>query len=75
MLTVVLVRSPCQNLPPAGKDELAGAAPTERNGTSTPTFAMSHIPTPALATASAIALYLNNKLFKYFIKAYLEAQV
>ena len=52
--------SPCQNLPPTSKDELARAAPTEGNGTPTPTLAV--VPNP------------DNELFKQFMKAYLKAQ-
>ena len=36
---------------------------------------MSHAPTPTLATAPVVALYLDNKLFKHFMKAYLKTQV
>ena len=68
-------RSPCQNSPLTCKDELAGAAPTERCGTIPPTLVVSHAPTPAPATALVVALSLDNELFKQFIKAYLEAQV
>ena len=39
-------RSPRQNPPSTGKDELAGAAPTEGNGTPTPTLAVTRVPTP-----------------------------
>ena len=68
-------RSPCRNPPLANIDELAGAAPTESNGTSTPTPAMSRAPTPTPTTAPATTLSSDNKLFKQFMKAYLEAQV
>ena len=83
-------RSPCQNPPPTGEDELAGAAlgPVfiDCSDTSTPGPAVSRVPTsappdapiaapsPALALA-ATALSSNNELFKQFIKAYLEAEV
>ena len=67
--------SPRQNLPPTRKDELAGAAPTEGSGTPTPTPVVFCAPTPALATAPTIASSSDNKLFKRFMKAYLEAQV
>ena len=68
-------RSPRQNPRPAGKNELAGAAPTENSGTPIPTLIRLYAPTPAPATAPAVALSLNNELFKQFLKAYLEAQV
>ena len=67
-------RSPRRNSPPTGEDELAGA-PTDGSGTPapTPTAAISHALTPAPApTASAPASM--NKLFKQFMKTYLEAQ-
>ena len=67
--------SPCWKPRPADKDELAGAAPTKGSGTPTPTFVMSCTSTPALATASIVAPFLDNKLFKQFMKTYLEAQV
>ena len=63
------------NPPPAGKDELAGAAPTEGSGMPTPTPVVSRASTPALATTPATASSSDNKLFKQFMKAYLEAQV
>ena len=68
-------RSPCRNPPPAGEDELAGAALTESSGTPTPTSVMSRTPTPAPATAPAAAPSSDTKLFKQFMKAYLETQV
>ena len=68
-------RSLCRNLPPGGEDELAGAAPTEGNGTPTPTPVVSRAPTPAPTNAPAVAPSSDNKLFKQFIKAYLEVQV
>ena len=68
-------RSSCRNPFPTGKDGLAGATLTESSGTSTPTPVMSHDPTPAPATAPVIAPSSDNKLFKQFMKAYLEAQV
>ena len=43
------------NLPPAGKDELAGGAPSKGSGTSTPTSAAFRALTPALAPASALS--------------------
>ena len=61
----------CRKFPPTGEDELANAAPTEGNSTPTPTPAVSCAPTPA----SAIAPSSDNKLFKQFIKAYLEGHV
>ena len=60
-------RSPCRNPPSVGEDELAGAAPTEGSGTPTPT--------PVVSRAPTVAPSLDNKLFKQFMKAYLEAQV
>ena len=68
-------RSPCQIPPPAGEDELAGVALTEGSGTPTPTLVVSRAPTPAPATAPTAAPSLDNKLFKQFMKVYLEAQV
>ena len=68
-------RSPRQNPLPTGKDELAGAAPTEGSGTPTPTPVVSRAPTPAPATAPAVAPFSDNELFKQFIKAHLEVQV
>ena len=68
-------RSPCQNLHPAGEDELAGAASTEGSGTPTPALVMSRASTPAPTTAPAVAPSSDNELFKQFMKAYLEAQV
>ena len=59
------------NAPPAGEDKLAGAAPTEGSNTPILTSAVSRAWTPA----PAIALSLDNKLFKQFMKAYLEAQM
>ena len=67
--------SPRRNPPPTGKDELAGAAPTEGSGTLTPTPVVSRAPTPAPATASAVAPSSDSELFKQFMKAYLEAQM
>ena len=52
--------SPRQNPSPTGGNEPAGAASTEGSGIPTPTLAV--IPNP------------DNKLFKQFMKAYLEAQ-
>ena len=75
MVRLFAHRSPCWNLPPAGKDELAGVVPTEGSGTPTSTPIMSHAPTPAPATAPATALSSDTELFKQFMKAYLEAQV
>ena len=68
-------RNPRRNPPPAGEDELAGAAPTKGSGTSTPTPVVSRASTPAPTTAPAVAPSLDNELFKQFIKAYLGAQV
>ena len=66
-------RSPHRNPLPIGKDKLAGAAPIEGSGTPTSTLVISRAPTLALTTAPAVALSLDNKLFKQFMKAYLEA--
>ena len=67
--------NPRRNPPPAGEDELVGAAPTEGNSTPTPTPVVSRAPTPAPATAPVTAPSSDNQLFKQFIKAYWEAQV
>ena len=64
-----------RNPPFISKGELAGAAPTEGNGTPIPTPVMSRAFTPAPATTLPFALSLDNELFKQFMKAYLEAQV
>ena len=64
-------RSPYWNLSHAGEDMLAGAAPTENSSTPTPTPAVLRAPTPA----PAITLSSDDKLFKQFMKAYLEVQV
>ena len=61
--------SSCQNPRSAGKDEFAGAALTEGSGIFTPTPVVSHAPTPAPATTSAVALSSDNELFKQFMKA------
>ena len=73
-----------------GKDELVGAVPrptlTKGSNTSTPVPAVPRVSTPAppdaaIATPSpapalaATALSLDYKLFKQFMKAYLEVQV
>ena len=68
-------RSPRWNLLPTGEDGLAGAALTERSSTPTPTSVVSRAPIHALAITPAVAPSSDNKLFKQFIKAYLEAQV
>ena len=68
-------RSLRRNSSPTGKDELAGAAPTEGGGTPTPTLVESRAPTLAPVTAPAIAPSSDNKLFKQFMKVYLEAQM
>ena len=57
------------------KDELARAAATEGSSTFKPTSIVSRAPTPAPATTSVFAPSLDKKLFKQFIKAYLETQV
>ena len=61
----------CWNPSLTAKDKLASAAPTKDSSTPTPTSAVSH----ALTTAPAIAPFSDNKLFKQFIKAYLDLQV
>ena len=66
-------RSPCQYPCPISEDELADAAPTEGSGTPTSTAVVSCAPNPAPATAPAVAPCSDNKLFKQFMKAYLEA--
>ena len=68
-------RSSYWNSSSNGKDELAGAAITKSSGTPTPTLVVSRALTPAPATAPTAALSLDNKLFKQFMKVYLEAQV
>ena len=75
MAELCACNSPHQNPRSTGKDELAGATPTEGSGTSTPTPVVSRVRTPALATALVVAPSLDNKLFKQFMKTYLEAQV
>ena len=69
----------CQNLFSTNGDKLAGTvsrtAPTNNSGTPISTLVVSNIFTPTLAIAFAVALFLDHKLFKQFIKAYLEAQV
>ena len=68
-------RSLCRNSPPVSEDELAAAAPTESSGTPISIPILSHVPTPAPAIALTATSSSDNKLFKQFIKAYLEAQV
>ena len=46
-------RSPCRNPPPTGKDEFAGAAPTEGSGTPTQAPAVARAPTPYSAIERA----------------------
>ena len=67
--------SPCLNSFHTGKDKLADAALTKRSRTLTPTLAVSCALTTTPVTAPTIALSLDNKLFKQFIKVYLEAHV
>ena len=67
-------RSPCQNPPPTGKDEPAGATPTEGSDTPTPIPALSQVLTPAPVVTPAVAPNPDNKLFKHFMKTYLEAR-
>ena len=69
-----ICRSSCQNLLPTGKDELAGAAPIKSSDTLTPTPVLFCAPTLAPATAPTVTPSYNNKLFKQFMKAYLETQ-
>ena len=66
-------RSFCCNISPAGKNKLAGAAPTDGSGTFTPIPVISYASTFASVIAFAIAPTLDHKLFKQFLKAYLEA--
>ena len=65
----------CWNFSFASKDKHAGATLTKDSSTLTSTPAMSCALIPALATVFAVVLYLDNKLFKYFINAYLEDQI
>ena len=65
----------CQNSLLTGKDELAGTAQTQGNGSPTPTSVVSRAPNSAPATVFVGTLSLDNKLFKQLMKAYLEAQV
>ena len=67
-------RSPHQNPSPTGKDEPAGAALTESSSTPTSTLAVSQALTPAPVVTPAVIPNPDNKLFKQFMKAYLEAQ-
>ena len=67
-------RSPCQKFLITGKDDPAGAAPTDGSETSIPTSALSQTSTPALVFTPAVVPNPDNKLFKQFIKTYLEAQ-
>lgn len=70
-------RSPYQNPPPTGEDELAGGAqraPTNDSGTSTPTSATSRAPTSAPIPIPGSAPGPTNVFFKQFVKAYPEAQ-
>ena len=67
--------SSCQNPPPPGKDKLTDAALTEGSGIFIPILVVLRAPTPAPIISSTITLFSNNKLFKQFMKAYLESQV
>ena len=77
-------RSPRRNPLPAGKDELAGAAlgaPTNDNGTSSHTSAVSRVPTPApappLAPAELVAKYTDADLqraTKLALKLFVQGQ-
>ena len=90
MARTLACRSPWRNPLPTGKNEIAGVAsrpaPTNGSDTSTPAPAVSRIPTPAPPVAPIVASSpilplaipapsLDNKLFKQFIKSYLEAKV
>lgn len=55
-----------------GEDELA-RAPTKGSGTPTYIFAISRTLSPAPAPISASAPASTDKLFKQFMKAYLDA--
>ena len=68
-------RNPCWNFFLTPKDELAGVAQTESSGTPTLIPVVLRAPTLAPATTRIAALSLDKKLFKQFMKAYLEAQV
>ena len=61
----------CKNLLFACKKELARAASTDGSNTptSSPAILFSHTPASVFASAES----LDNKLFKQFIKGYLEA--
>ena len=63
----------CWNTSLAGKDELVGAVLIESNGsfTSIPLVSLASIPAPAITPI--VTLPLDNKLFKQFMKVYLEA--
>ena len=63
--------NPYRNFLPTGEDKLAGTTFTRGSNTPTPTPAVLCAPNPA----PAIALFSDNKLFKQFMKVYLEAQV
>ena len=63
--------SPCQNLFCTSKEEFAGAAPTKSSSTLTFISALSRI----FNFTQGIAPSLDNKLFKHFMEANLEAQV
>ena len=61
-------RSPCHNPPPGGENELAGGLPRALiEGSNTPTHSL------AVSRALTPAPPSTNKLFKRFIKAYLES--
>ena len=68
-------RSPCWNFNRTSKDELAGATPTKGSDTFTSIPIVSYAPTLVPTTAHVATPSSDNKLFKQFIKAYLETQV
>ena len=65
----------CWNFSPIKDNELTGAALTEGSGTPTPTPVLLPAPTLALVAITATGPPSDNKLFKQFMKAYMEAQV
>ena len=65
----------CHNPLPNGEDKLAEGLPgvfTKSSNTPTPSPTVFWAPTPAFALAPTPALPSINKLFKQFMKAYLE---
>ena len=63
------------NPPPTSKDKLTGSGPTQDSGILTLILAISRTPSPAPTIALAVGSSSDNKLFKQFMKVYLEAQV